>query len=339
MDKQIYEHTGWTQHEGYLCYLTAAGAIGLPLNRQGQVQVVLKQDNYGIPITSHPLYRYRLPLQPQDLAFACQSSLALWDVTGNPAETIPLWAAAYLAPLSPFLAPDFALWVHGKSGSFKSALAALALAHFGDWGGRYGMYYLPLSFNGNFAGIVMDTITVRDALVVADDYAPGSDNPDKDDILNYLLRLSGNFILPVRDIQALMNCMILITSEVPPPGRGQVVAVPIAHTPFNSPEYDWMSARLTRAQGDAYYYPTAMGGYIRWINLHWHALKAQLPERAAKYARLIGHRFQADDAQAHGKLAAAINTALRYMTDEGAIDDHARRERQNTALDALASGL
>lgn len=336
---QIYEHTGWVQFEGYRCYLTAAGAIGLPLTRQGEVQVVLKTDKDGVPITDHPLYRYRLPLRPQDLAFACQASLDFWQVTGNPAETVPLWAAAYLAPLGPFLAPDFTLWLHGKPGSFKSVLAALALAHYGTWAGRYGMYYLPMSFNSNFASVVMDTITVRDALLVADNYTPGSDNPDNNDILNYLLRLSGKSKLPVRDIQVLMNCIILITSEAAPPGQGQVVAVPIAHTPFISPEYDRITARLTRAQGDAYYYPQAMAGYTRWVNLHWHSLKAQLPEKAAKYARLIGHRFQADESQAHGKLMAAVEAALDYMQDEGAIDRHDRRERQHAALDALASGL
>src|SRR4051794_30561033 len=56
--------------------------------------------------------------------------------------TAPLLAAAYAAPLSEIIIPDFTLWLWGGTGSYKSTIAALVLSHFGD----FSETNLPLSF-------------------------------------------------------------------------------------------------------------------------------------------------------------------------------------------------
>ena len=62
-------------------------------------------------------------------------------------------SCAYLAPLRQLLAPlppDFVMWLAGRTGSFKSEYAALALAHFGD----FTRLTLPMTFEttGNGSG-------------------------------------------------------------------------------------------------------------------------------------------------------------------------------------------
>src|SRR2546428_12444075 len=78
------------------------------------------------------LRRYRLPPETQDPAGAMAASLALLDVAPR-RVTIPLWAEVFLAPLSELLRPDFCHWLLAGTGRMKSTLAALFMAHYGEF--------------------------------------------------------------------------------------------------------------------------------------------------------------------------------------------------------------
>jgi hypothetical protein len=81
------------------------------------------------------LSRYALPLEPVDPRGAMTLSLNLIrsDDVAPAVVTVPLWAAMYRAPTAHALPVDMSIWLEGTTGSLKSTLAALMLAHFGPF--------------------------------------------------------------------------------------------------------------------------------------------------------------------------------------------------------------
>jgi hypothetical protein len=82
--------------------------------------------------------------------------------------TVPLWAAVYRAPLITACPVDFSLWLEGPTGSMKSTLAGLFLAHFGD----FDWTHLLGAWSSTANQLERRAFTLKDALFVIDDYAP-----------------------------------------------------------------------------------------------------------------------------------------------------------------------
>lgn len=338
----IYEHTGWREINGTPCYLTTSGALGLN-SHSDTIQVDMRA---GRPQTN--LQRYDLPLEPQNIVPACLASLSYWNITDY-TTTVPQWAAAYLAPLMPLLPADFGLWVHGKSGSFKSVLAALVQSHFGDWTGRDGKDSLPGNFISTTNSILMDAFMTKDILFTIDDFAPGNtprEMRERDEVASKLLRSLGNKaargrMLDGRRYQASYppRCLALITAEDVPPGQStlaRAIGVRVVTAPEGSPERAKLMERLSRAQtDDAPLYRHAMSAYIQWIARHWTELQAQLPAVVAEHAKAIKAVGHARLASAFAKLMAAVDTALFFMQDAGAITRLEAEERHAIAWKAL----
>jgi hypothetical protein len=346
--RTIYEHTGWRKIGDQICYLTAGGALGLPPSSQEKVEVNLKLGRENTHLVG-----YNLPLQPQNVAEAVRASLNMWHITDNPAVEVPIWAAAWLSPLSPFLAADFGLWVYGKTNSYKSVRATLSQAHFGEyWRGRNGNLKLPSNFISTVNNIAMDAFIVKDALLVVDDYAPGNterERRERDEVASRLLRSLGNKAARgrMRDGRRYQadfppRCLAVITAEDLPPGQSILARALGVRVPTLPPQgtttRDQIDRRLCRAQDDeAPLYPQAMAAYILWIQRHWAELEKQLPLAlvdnhkqftAAGYARL---------ADAMAKMMTAIDTALFFALDAGAITDSQSADYQATARQALQS--
>jgi hypothetical protein len=96
---------------------------------------------------------------------AARASLRFLDI-GSWEIVAPLWACIYLAPFADLLKVDFTLWMHGKSGLFKSALAALALGHFGT----FTRLTLPGSWFSTVNSLEKLTFILKDILCVIDDF-------------------------------------------------------------------------------------------------------------------------------------------------------------------------
>ena len=87
--------------------------------------------------------------------------------------------AVYLAPLRELLVtepPDFTVWLHGRSGLFKSEVAALAQAHWGD----FSRMTLPASFVATGNALERLTFATKDAILVCDDYFPARNRREAD---------------------------------------------------------------------------------------------------------------------------------------------------------------
>jgi hypothetical protein len=341
--RRIYEHTGWREIEGRMVYLSSTGALGLSDDANITVEVDL---HMGRPETH--MTRYDLPLEPKNIDTAILASLNFWDIC-DPAITVPQWAAVYLAPLAPLLTADFGLWVHGKSGSFKSVIAALALSHFGDWSGRDGRLKLPANFISTANNILMTAFQAKDTILVIDDYSPGNtprEMRERDEVASRLLRSLGNRaargrMADGRRYQADFppRCLALITAEDVPPGQSILargIGVRVYMPPLGSEERATIIARISQAQEvESKLYRHAMAGYLLWVQRHWSELAEQLPIASARHTKDIiatGHSRLAD---AFGKLSAAVDTALVYFQDAGVLSEKQARDRQKVAAEAL----
>ena len=328
----IFEHTGWRKIGKTQVYLTCSGPLGEENNQDDTNNAITTTVDLtaGRPETN--LKRYQLPLNPENVAEAIKYSFEFWNIT-NYNATIPLWACMYLAPLNPILSTNFGLWVHGKSGSFKSVLSVLALAHFGDWSGREAHHHAPQSFLSTHTNILMDAYLCKDIPFLIDDFAPGNtqqENKERDLVASKLLRSLGNnagrgrMKRDGRTYQANHppRCLAIITAEDIPSGQSIMargLAVRMITPPPNSAERKKIIAKITTAQDDhAPHYKHAMGAYILWVAKNWQHLQKTLPALANKYNN-NAKSSHARLSDAYGKLMAAVSTALTFFVEEKAI--------------------
>jgi len=327
----VYAHTGWRLIDNAPLYLHADGAIGATGTVSG-IEVDL----------SGKLGRYRLPAPPTDAACveAVRASLDLLQL-GPLGITVPLFACAYLAPLSALLdalRPDFVVWLVGGSGLFKSELAALVQAHFGD----FTRLTLPANFEATANSIERTLFTAKDAVVVVDDYHPAGDPRQAQAMAttaSRLLRGVGNGAGRSR-----MQADTSLRPDLPP--RALAVAtgerLPTGHSnlarlfpvPCVSPGID--VGRLTTAQRQIHLLPSATAAYVQWIATHWDALAIELPTRftdARDDARQSGGHRREPGQVAH--LFSGLTTFLRFAVEMTAIDMTTAAAIEDRAWQAL----
>lgn len=338
--RTIYTHTGWRKINDTWVYLTSEGALGID---DPSIQVDLKM---GRAETN--MDRYRLPLSPTSITEAMEHSLNFWNITA-PSITVPMWAAMYLAPLSPFLMIDFGLWIHGKTGSMKSSYIATALAHFGGWQGKDAKTFLPSNFQSTANAILLNAFQAKDVPLVIDDFAPGATQREvreRDQTASNLLRSVGNKaargrMRDGRHFQADFppRCLAIITAEDLPPTQSTMargIGVRVQTPPKGSEERRAIERRLTTAQtAESNFYPIAMAGYILWIQRHWNELAADLPQVAARYRDQMQQAGHSRLPDAFGKLMAAIDTALFFAIDVGALTTQQANDRKKIAFNAM----
>jgi hypothetical protein len=156
----LYTHTGWREIGGVWVYLTDNGAIG-----NAQIQVRLPKE----------LQRYSLPLIAENEAEAAQAILSFLDVAKREI-TLPLLATIVLAPLTTILEPmpNFSLYLYGESGALKTTLATLAQSFFGDFADASKLS----NFDDTVRSIEKRAFTLKDTLMVLDDYHPSRNRHD-----------------------------------------------------------------------------------------------------------------------------------------------------------------
>lgn len=158
-----YSHTGWRKISGKWVYLYQGGAVGA--------------ENVTVDLGSG-LSTYRLDGSGadgwDDLSYqdGASATMGIGNVIAEHVS-IPLLGTIFLAPLREFLAatgvaPAYALFLLGGTGTRKSSALALALSHFGNFTSKS----LPASFNDTANFIRKKAFLLKDAPIVVDDYHP-----------------------------------------------------------------------------------------------------------------------------------------------------------------------
>lgn len=314
-ERRIFTHTGWRGVDGAWVYLTASGAVG--------------RDGFEVDLGPE-LPRYHLPRDPEDPVEAMRMSLRLLQLA-PPRVTVPLWAAVYRAPLASACPVDGSLWVEGPTGSLKSTLAALFLAHYGD----FDRTHLPGAWSSTANQLERRAFVLKDVLFVVDDYAPSAmDARELEAKAARLIRAQGNLAgrgrlrADLSDRPAFPpRGLIVSTGEQHPPGQSLLVRMVLVELELADVDLP----ALTEAQRSAPRLPHALAGYVAWLAPQLPTLPSLLRETfagARARATADGEHLRVPEALAH--LWLGLHSGLTYAEEIGACSraeaEHLREE-------------
>jgi hypothetical protein len=248
--------------------------------------------------------------------------------------TAPLLGAAYPAPLSEIVVPDFTLWPWGATGSFKSTIAALLLCHFGD----FSETSLPLSFESTANALERSLFLLKDVPAVVDDWRPAvsrGDASEMDRKAQRLLRAAGNRQGRGRMTSEtsfrrsyLPRGLVIATAEALPEGPAFESAAARALS-INVSRENVDLRKLSELQQHKMAFGKAMADYIEWVALRYEELSCKLPAHQDG----LRNRLRTELAGSHPRTpdaAAAIITGLQtlraYALSTGALEREAADE-------------
>lgn len=334
--KTVYTHTGWRDINGRMEFLTAAGALGNP-------DILVELDD------ALQFYTIPTPAPGTDMVEAVRTSLDFMTIGATPQAQkflMPLWAEMYLAPLCHVLKPTFTLWFYGESGAFKSTTAALALSHFGTFDDTT----LPSNFHDTENGIEQLLYWAKDLPVVVDDWAPGQNATDAQNLERKAERINrsqGNrqgrrrMRQGVKQTTFVPRGLMVVTAEQLP--RGHSNTARILSMKISKGDIDIQ--KLTMAQRVKDQYRTAMAGYIGWLRELWqkeewekpnNPLRLRLEEfRNTAYRSIVNDGQHPRIPQMVAFLYAGLDAGITYAEQIGALPTVLMSKTLNDGWDYL----
>ena len=316
----VYAHTGWRQLGEDLVFLHGGGAVG------GNGITVELPDQLG---------RYRLPNSIEDLAEAVRLSLRCLELA-PPEVTFPLLAAVYRAPTMSMLYANATLWIHGRSGAFKSSLAALFLCHFG----AFDHANLPATWSDTAATLEYRLHVLKDLLFLIDDFVPrGADSWDEQHRkAGAILHAIGSHAARGRmrqDVTARPGrpprALAMVTAEDMPRGsstNARLLPVHLVEGMVRAPLLSELQAKAGRL-------PHAMAGYLLWLRERYADLAGKIEARQIywrdRFAAAVHKRLP--NAQAH--LMVGLELFAAFARDLGVLGRESARELLERGQEAL----
>lgn len=330
--RTVYTHTGWRRIDGDMTYLHAGGGIG-PHGAVESVRVRL-----GGALASYDLG----PAIGVDEATAVRASVGLRDVAPLHV-TVPLLAAAYLAPLQELKVGDVSLFLEGETGTGKSELAALVQAHFGR---EFNARTLPANWASTANALTETAFLAKDAVLVVDDFVAAPSPREQSELkakAERLLRGAGNRSgrgrlsrdLQLKDARP-PRCVIVATGEDAPSGHSVVGRCMVL--PVKRGDVRWSKVTIAQTAARQGIFVEAMRGYVRWLAANLNVLRESLHGefeslRASMSQSLSGHAREPEKA---AMLYLAWQTFLRFATESNHIS---AAERAGLESDGMASIL
>lgn len=321
---RVYAATGWRTIDGAPGYLHAGGAIG-PEGPVPGVEVALPEKLAG----------FALPDPPEGEArrSAVRASLEVLEVAPL-RVTAPVLGAVYRAMLG---APDFGVFLAGRTGIGKSEIAALAQQHYGA---NLHARALPESFASTANALESTAFHAADALLVVDDFAP-SGSPH--DVSRYhataerLFRSTGNRqgrSRLGRDGHTLRlakppRALTLATGEDLP--RGASIRARVLIVEVGPEDVDWSKlSELQRHAGDGDF-AQSLAAFAQWAARQREAILAEVREAVERWRReALGHHRTPEIV---GALSGALGVFLRFAVATGAL-----RQAEANALGKALDG-
>lgn len=334
--RSIYQSTGWHEIDGHgIGFVHAGGAI----TAAGPVE---------IPTNLHSsLGRYSLTT-PTTEGPELRRALGRGGAGGMLKNLPPRIAAPLLGQVfgSVFGPMDYSLVLVGLPGSRKTGVATLAMHHFGtSWERKTPT--LSLTGIGDTATVArFKTMHARDTCLFADDVTPSVDGQAAAE------KAMGRFIRSIfgavardradRTGQKISSSLpphtsAIISSEIPPANfsdERRAFSVPID---ANDTELDnIITLDRTEAREDR---NLLMSSFVQWIVANdLHQKQREFAERSAHLEATFRERQVSDDiAAATGRLAAAWEAFLEFLTDTGTITDAEADQTAQLVFSALTT--
>ena len=345
-----FRGTGWRHDAPSGSWMFVHGGGGITAHRNQPVRVTL----------DGPLRRLDLPDPTRDPAvlreaFLEHSAGMLTRLPGRVAA--PLLGHVYRSALgrSPFVAV-----LVGRKASFKTALAALTMHH---WGEMWDRDKPAASMSGNgdtFNAIRIKLNSAKDTMFWADDVAPTKDWAAAQKLLEEFARLVHNAEQRSRSTRDGLSVLdgtpprtsALVTSEVMPrPGSGadRMLPIPLEAGQIDLEQIKWldqMPVRFGRAQ--------LMSSFLSWLAADLHERRQRfLHDEADRYADSVRDTDGVTDRQAEAvgdywagwaaMLAFLVEveaiTAEEAATISGNVDTHLREALAATHDPDVASSV
>ncbi|KAF0158823.1 MAG: TOPRIM domain-containing protein [Syntrophaceae bacterium] len=319
-----YGHLGWRLINGQWCYLHAGGAIGCAENVS--VRLTKELERYTLP--PFPLTQTESAnLFRDNEKKGLQTSLSFLDI-GNRAVTMPLWCMVFLAPLTTILnpMPNFSQYIFGQSGTFKTTIAILAIAHYGNFTGVDGLS----NFEDTKGMLEVRGFKLKDSLQVLDDYHPSSNrkaSESKEAIAQAMIRAYSN-----RTARGRLNSdltekgryeprgMMVMTAEEQPTLESTLARVCIIEVTEGAIDRN----KLTAIQKDAASLPYAMSSYIAWIRDNMAEIRETFPARFRELReRAATEGFHKKLPEQAAFMGFALETATSFFNEKGVLSNDA----------------
>jgi len=256
-ERQVFTHLGWRKIGGAWHFLHAGGAVG-PNGAVDNVEVD--------PPCELSAYRLPAPSVGEELRAALRASLRLLEVAPD-RVSIPLFSMIWRAPLGD---SGFSGYLVGRTGLYKTSVAALVQSHFGaelDFGN------LPADWKSTANYLETLAFAAKDVVLTVDDFVPKGNRAEA----NRLQRDADRLLRGQANRSGRGRLRSDSTSRPPKPPRGLIVA-----TGEDLPRGESLGARvfviefrkgdvnvgaLTACQADAAdgLYASTMAGYVQWL--------------------------------------------------------------------------
>ncbi|MGY6217742.1 hypothetical protein ACW73L_21495 [Methylolobus aquaticus] len=314
----VYTHLGWRCVDGEWVYLSGSGAIGIDGLRE-DLRVDPGRGNMG---------RYALPAPPAGpvLTTSVRATLQLLELApAHPAVGAVALACIFRAPIA--VPVDFSLFVSGLYQAYKSELAALMLAHFGDFTARS----FPANWSDTASDLEAKAYAAKDAPFVIDDFKPSGGTVEVNRLhakADAVFRGVGNQAGrgrrgPGMEAQRTFypRGLVVATGEDTPRGgsvKARMVVLNLSRGAIDR-------HRLTQMQDHARagLFAATMSGFLRWLAQQLPDLHRDLPGRQLALREKMIERGLPPDRSASqaASLWLGLELFMRFARESGAVGD------------------
>jgi len=334
--RHVYQYTGWKKINDAWHYLSGSGAI-TSVGLDETVQVELGGGHMA---------RYSLPKPPDKEQLKTAACLVLDLLEICPAKKqigAALFSTVARAPLGELQPTDYALFIHGLTGSMKSAISAIPLAFFGDFNARR----FPANFSDTDNDLEAKAFQAKDSVFVVDDFKPSVSLAEASKIhakAERFIRNTGNQAGRGRrgaDMQAkpapYNRSMTIITGEETV--KSQSLSARLLILELTRADVD--TTLLTKLQQASEHGELSllMSAYLQWLAPRMVGLKKEFPKtvttlrNAAIRDRIAPSHPRAPEIFAN--MVAGVETFLNFMIDS----DLLTIEQSNTVLSDIEENL
>lgn len=275
-----------------------------------------------------------------DLTAVVRASLEMFDI--GPVGTL-VAAATYRAPLGEICPATLSVHLAGRTGTFKSALAGVAQAH---WGSYWDGVHFPANWTDTANNIELKAFLAKDMLFGVDEFLPrGSGRHQLDELHGKAERLfrgqanqsgRGRLDVNIKERPVYWPRGLTISSgEDIPMGHSLLARVVVGQVKKG----DVCPYKLTRLQeaGRSGLLSGAMAGYVQWLAGRVDQLRPWFAQRKEELRRAaIGAHRRTP--QNYAELAIGCEVFLRFAASVGAITKAEHEALLEKAKDEL-SGL